>query len=983
MSLPAAPASVPDPETLPGWDPRFSRLLTVSSSADPEDVVRTFHVGDTGPALADLGVEPIGTIVAVHGNPTWSYLWRSLMSATLERARLGGDAWRVVAPDQLDMGFSERLEHRRMPRPETMGADGDDYRTLAQRIDDLDAVLQALQLPALAASGRHRLVTLGHDWGGVVSLGWAGRNPDLVSGVMTLNTAVHQPEGAPIPTPLQAALAGPMLANSTVTTDAFLSVTTSLASPALEPEVKRAFHAPYSGSKRRGGVGGFVADIPVDANHGSHAALSQVAESVTSLGQAGVPALILWGAEDPVFLDRYLDDLRARLPEARVHRYEQAGHLLIEDRELSEPILTWLNLLNTRLLGDPGSGLPTARDESPADATTQASVRIEVAEHLAPTGASSIDADVPRLWEHLADWGAPDSPHRDYTALVDMAGAASSRAIVRRTRRPAAVSWGELHETVSAMATGLWAAGMRPGDRVSMLVPPGRDLTAALYAILRIGAVAVVADQGLGVTGMTRAVRSARPRWIIGRTAGLTVARTQNWPGTRLSVAPMPAAERSLLGVEDALYSMVERHRAAAQNGPVTADGTPLPVPADHAEAAVLFTSGSTGPAKGVVYTHRRLGHLVRRVRRTLDVGPGASLVSGFAPFALLGPALGAASVTPDMEVTKPATLTATALAAAAEAGQSTVLFASPAALANVVATAGALTRGERAALERIRLVLSAGAPVHPSLMRAVLELLPNASVHSPYGMTEGLLLTDIDSDTVLALRRSGEAGVCVGTPVDSVDLRIAPLLEDGTPDEVLLDARSGHGVLGEIVVSAPHLKERYDALWFTDQQSKRDGLFSAPGQVWHRTNDVGHIDAEGRLWIEGRLQHVITTAQGPVAPGGPEARTDALGPVARSAVVGVGPAGTQAVVAVIEAARPATRPPRRPGHRKDGRPQAGLAPAGVAAAVRRAVEPLAVSAVLVADEIPTDIRHNSKIDRPRVAAWAEKVLAGGTVGEL
>ncbi|MCP6318796.1 AMP-binding protein, partial [Klebsiella pneumoniae] len=83
--------------------------------------------------------------------------------------------------------------------------------------------------------------------------------------------------------------------------------------------------------------------------------------------------------------------------------------------------------------------------------------------------------------------------------------------------------------------------------------------------------------------------------------------------------------------------------------------GTPLPVPADHAEAAVLFTSGSTGPAKGVVYTHRRLGHLVRRVRRTLDVGPGASLVSGFAPFALLGPALGAASVTPDMEVTKPA----------------------------------------------------------------------------------------------------------------------------------------------------------------------------------------------------------------------------------------------------------------------------------------------------------------------------------------
>ncbi|GEM_PF-15043 len=1015
MSIPAAAATIPPIDKMPGWDPQWSRLLTVQSPADPDGTVRTFHVGDTGPALAAMGVEVHGTVLAVHGNPTWSYLWRSLMRATVEQARAGGTAWRVIAPDQLDMGFSERLAHAESPRPETMGTPASDYRGLAARLDDLEAIADALELPGLAATG-HRLVTVGHDWGGVVSLGWAGRHRDLVSGVMTLNTAVHQPEGAPIPMPLQAALAGPLLANSTVATDAFVSVTTSLAQPQLSGEVRAAYHLPYGSAERRGGVGGFVADIPATAAHGSHAALQEVSAGVNALGDAAVPALILWGADDPVFLDRYLDDLRDRLPEARVHRYEEAGHLLVEDRDLTGPVLTWLDLLDTGMLSSPGSGLPVSRpaaephhqahpattslhledlashvsagaeDDSPAaghdDGAPPAAEDVASAAGRGSARASSSSSARRRLWDLLDEWGAPDSVNRDATALVDMTGAASAHAIVRRKRRPVAVSWGELQEMVSAVATGLWAAGVRPGDRVSMLVPPGRDLTAALYAVLRLGAVAVVADQGLGVKGMTRAMKSARPRWIIGQTAGLTLARAQSWPGTRFSVAPLGAAQRTALKVEDSLYAMVERHRRPDAVGPVDEQGAPLPVPEEHQEAAVLFTSGSTGPAKGVVYTHGRLGHLVRRIRRTLGIEPGASLLAGFAPFALLGPALGATSVSPDMDVTKPATLTARGLAEAAEAGQSTVLFASPAALRNVVATAGDLDEAGRAVLGRIRMVLSAGAPVPPVLMRQVTALVPNAEIHSPYGMTEGLLLTDIDADTVQELVHAKDAGVCVGSPIETVDVAVAPLLPDGSAEEVILDPETGWGVLGEVVVSAPHLKERYDALWYTDQQSKRDSLFGGGGRVWHRTNDVGHFDAEGRLWIEGRLQHVVSTPDGPVAPVGPEAAVDALGPVERCAVVGVGPAGTQAVVVCVQAARPSTRPQeRRPGHLRDGRPKPGLAPAELTTQVRAAVAPLPVSAVLVTETIPTDIRHNSKIDRARMARWAEGILAGGKVG--
>ena len=959
--IPSAPAVLPPADRLPGWDAAWSRLVEIRSAADPEGTVRTLHVADTGPVLASLGVEIAGTVVAVHGNPTWSYLWRSLMEATVRRARQGQPAWRVVAPDQLDMGFSERLAHPRLPRPDDLGAPGGTYRTLGARIDDLDALVQALGLTDLARTG-HPLITLGHDWGGVVSLGWAGRHRDVVSGVATLNTAVHQPPEAAIPAPLQAALAGPLLPGSTVTTDAFLAVTTSLGNPSLPDDVRAAYHLPYEGADRRGGIGGFVADIPVDEEHASHAALTAVSDGVSALGAAGTPALILWGAEDPVFLDRYLDDLRERLPQARVHRYEEAGHLLVDDRDLTLPILAWAQLLHTGLLEDPASGLP-GPDPRAALAGPEPGVAL--------------------LWDHLRDWGAPDSAYRDYTALVDMAGADTGRSILGGSRRPVAVSWGELQEMVSAIASGLWAAGMRPGDRVAMLVPPGRDLSAALYAVLRVGGVAVVADQGLGISGMTRAMKSARPRWVIGKTPGLTLARAQSWPGTRLSVAPLGAGQRALLGVEGSLYEMVDRHRDAEAGDARDAAGAVLPEPETSADAAILFTSGSTGPAKGVVYTHERLGRLVALVRDTLDVRPGSSLLAAFAPFALLGPALGAASVSPEMDVTKPATLTATALADAAITGQSTVLFASPAALENIVATAGKLNREQRRALGQVRLALSAGAPVHPNLLRQVGALLPNARVHTPYGMTEGLLLTDVDGETVQDLRRAADEGVCVGTAVPTVTLGIAPLLEDGTADDVVLDAQTGHGVLGEIVATAPHLKERYDALWYTDHQSKRDGLWFQDGRVWHRTADIGHFDAEGRLWIEGRLQHVLTLPEGPIGPGGPEKVVDALGPVKRSAVVGVGPRGTQAVVVVVEAAVPATRPARRAGHHRDGRPHQGLAPTSVASAVRSALEPLPVAAVLVADQIPTDIRHNSKIDRPRVARWAERVLAGGKVGSL
>lgn len=877
MTVTGRAATLP-PAGLPGLDPALSRLVDVPGAGADAGTTRCWHVLDTGPALAARGVEPVGTIVAVHGNPTWSYLWRSLVAQSLDRAD-AGPAWRVVAVDQLEMGFSERTDVR---------------RTLSQRIADLSALVEACGIPG-------RIVTIGHDWGGPVSLGWAVENRERLAAVIALNTAVHHPEDAPLPFALRVATARGVLAHGTTTTTAFLDTTLALAD--LDPAVRAAFRSPYATVARRGGIGGFVADIPATAEDESTPALRRMSSGLRELT---VPALLLRGPKDPVFGEGHLDDLAERLPHADVHRFEGAGHLIAEERPYAEAVLDWL----------------AEKVEPGRDATGPA-----------PTHPSTdADADTAaRLWDAL-DARRDD----DDTAVIDMSTA--------RDGEPLRVSWRQLAARVEEIAAGLDAFGVRRGDRVSLLVPPGPTLTAALYACLRIGAVVVVADRGLGIRGLSRAVRGAVPDIVIGETAGLAAARALGWPGRRISAAVLPAVTARALGVDASLADLARAGRGRALP----------PAPPAEAEAAVLFTSGSTGPAKGVVYTHAQLVALRDALAAHFDVTADTGLVTGFAPFALLGPALGTRSATPDMDVSAPRTLTAAAVAAAVRASDARIVFLSPAAVRNVVATADALGGEDRDALARVRTFLSTGAPVAVDLLRRAQALMPNAVAHTPYGMTECLLVADVTLPEIERAAETGDRGVCVGRPVGHGRVRISALDADGratgTPD-------TAAGVSGEVVISAPHLKRGYFRLYLTDREARRD-----VGERWHRTGDVGHLDADGRLWIEGRMPHVIATAAGPVTPVGIEQDVESVPGVGRAAVVGVGPRGAQVVVAVVETAPGARRP--------------GLASPDLTAAVRAATSQQ-LAAVLVVTTLPTDIRHNSKIDRTRVGEWAARVLAG------
>jgi len=765
-------------------------------------------------------------------------------------------------------------------------------RSLAQRIDDLGTLTDALGI-----TGPGSVVVVAHDWGGPISLGWALAHREQVRAIVLTNTAVHHPAGSAAPALIRLARSAALRQATCVTTPAFVRAATALSRPPLPGDVRDAFAGPYARADRRRGVGDFVADIPLEPDHPSRSTLDDIAAGVETLDD--VPVLLLWGTRDPVFGEAYLRDLIARMPHAAVHRYQQASHLLMEDAPAATGhVWRWVADLDRA----------TSVDREPKSVPER------------------------QIWAALSDRSDDPTP-----AGVELGGARST------------VSFSALDERIRNLAAGLAATGVRPGDRVALLVPPGADLTAVVYACWRIGAVIVVADAGLGRRAMGRALRGAAPDHVVGITRGLALAAVMRVPGRRTSVDPPSRAAHATLAVESGLDAIATLGR-----------DLPLPPePAANAECAVLFTSGATGPAKGVVYRHDQVRAQLRLLTSAYGITADDRLVAAFAPFALYGPALGIGAAVPDMDVTAPGTLTAAALGDAAAAIDATIVFASPAALTNIVATQDDLTVAQRSALGHVRLVMSAGAPVPVNLLREVQRLTPNAELHTPYGMTEVLPVADISLAEVEAAGPGN--GVCVGQPLPGVDVAISPLSADGTADHPLTDDA---GVTGEVCVRAAHVKDRYDRLWATERDSSRN-----PG--WHRTGDVGHLDNAGRLWVEGRLVHVVTTADGPVTPVGLEQWAQALDGVRAAAVVGVGPAGTQQVVVVVV---PSEVGRRLPFARRDA-----LAPPALSRAVR-GVADVRVAAVLTAAALPVDIRHASKVDRARVARWAGRVLAGGRV---
>ncbi|MEI8237813.1 MAG: alpha/beta fold hydrolase [Actinomycetota bacterium] len=818
-----------------GLDPTWSRVVDVPSH---DGGVHRWHLLDRP------GDDPAAPVVlCLHGNPTWSFLWSRVLAELDVRHR-------VIAPDQLSMGWSERVA----PRP---------YRDRVADVADL-----------IAALGIDRPVWIvAQDWGGAIAMGVAVHHPQLVAGLVLSNTGIAVPHHRRAPWLIRLAAAHGVHRLVTRTTPLFVRGTPLLPGHPLSRAQRRALAAPYRKREHRDGVAGFVSDVPFDDRHASAADIAAVA---AALGGLRVPVRLVWGARDPVFNDDFADDLVDRLPDVQLHRLAESGHLAVLDTAIA-PF-------------------------------------IEAAIAGSSTEVGAVDADTDEsepLWAPIVA-----SADRHTLAVSDAAADES-------------VTHAQFATRVASFAAALHARGVQRGHRIAVLVPPGVDLLAMVYACWRVGAVTVVADRGLGLRGLGAAVRSARVQHAVGPRQAMLAARSLRW-------APHAA-----------LHDLAEL--AAGEAKPIGELAMPAPSPGEP--AAVVFTSGATGPAKGVRYTHRQLCAQRDAIRAIYDIVPDDRFVAAFAPFAVFGPALGIVTGLADMDVTAPATLTAQALDDACRRVDATMVFASPAALANVVRTS--TSPAPFTSLSKVRLVLSAGAPVPVATLQAMAQRCPLASLHTPYGMTEVLPVADISLAERVAV---GEGrGVCVGVPVPGCEVHILPLDNLAAEDSVPV------GATGEVVVRAPWMSSGYDRLWRTEALARPVLHRAGSSHTWHRTGDVGHLDADGRVWIEGRVVHMVHTVDGPVTPVPLEVAVEALPGVQRAAVVGVGPNGVQQLVIVIETAAGGS----------------GAAPVSLADAVRAAVAPLAIAAVRTIDHLPVDIRHNAKIDRAALALSMERLLSG------
>lgn len=825
-----------------GIDPSWHRRVEVTTDA-----------GTVGWSILDTGPGPMGTIVCVHGNPTWGYLWRDLLRASTT-------GWRVVAVDQTGMGWSDRSGPR----------------TLSQRVAELVAFCES-EVPG-------PLVLAAHDWGGPVAMGAAGALE--VTAVVLTNTAVAKPDAVAVP-PL-IALARSAIDLTCARTPLFVRGTARM----TDVGHREALNAPYRSVARRAAVADFVADIPVAPGDRSFAALSRSAANFGALEARGVPVLLLWGGRDPVFHDRFLADLLSRAPHADVHRFVDAGHLVALDEPIGDIITEWLD---ARIGGGParavGSRLSEQGSRTASDDTAMPDAEIDTFSPI--TTALAERADDPSC-----AYQGPDG----------------------------ARSWSALDTAAGRIARRLISAGVQPGDRIAMLVPPGVALLEAVHGAWRAGAAVVIADSALGASGLRSAFRSASPAWMIGTPRTVLAARLLRLtPGARaFSMGRTP-------GAVDLSAPASAGRRADAADAPTRS--SPLPPPPPQALAAVVHTSGATGAAKPVRYTHAALAAQRDVVRRAFTPDPTHGFISSFAPFILLGPALGVPCVLPDGDVLAPAELDFDRFADACRSSDSDVAWLSPASARTIVRTANGRTVS-------LRLVMLAGAPI-PTELAEALQRITGAEVRAPYGMTEAMPVTDGVGATAHV-----PVGTDTGRPLPDAEILIVPFRSPAA-------GAVADGIWGEILVSCPWMRAGYDRRWAIEESS----TIHRGGRPFHRTGDVGMFDSSGHLIQLGRLQHVITTAGGPLPCAVVEQPlTEHLG--SEVAAVGVGPDGAQVIVIVL-----GDEGPLRPADH------------GRTAAVR-AASPHSIAAVLTG-ELPVDIRHQSKIRRDLLAETASKLLAG------
>ena len=512
------------------------------------------------------------------------------------------------------------------------------------------------------------------------------------------------------------------------------------------------------------------------------------------------------------------------------------------------------------------------------------------------------------------------------------------------------ISFGKLHTESSRLASGLSRLGIAKSDRVLILVPFGIDFILLTYALFKTGAVPVLIDPGLGRKNMLQCIEQAEPRGMIALSLAHAARIFFPKPFRTIEVS-VTVGRRWFWGGKT-----LRQVRQSA-----TADFEPA-YTYENDPAAILFTSGSTGPAKGVLYTHGMFTHQVEILKSCFRLAPGQTDLPTFPLFGLFNASLGITCVLPEMDCTRPSQVDPEKIIGPIQKYQITNSFGSPA----LWDTVSRYCLEKNIRLPSLKRILMAGAPVPGPLLKRFDRILDaRAEIFTPYGATEALPVTSIDREEILAEtwdKTEQGFGICVGRPVPGLRLKIIKITDDPIP---FWDARlePPRGEVGEVVVQGNWVTQKY----FNRDDADRLAKIVSGDTFWHRMGDLGWLDSQGRLWFCGRKSHRVTTKNQTLFTIPSEAIFNRHPKVKRSALVGLGQKPLQEPVIIVELEDKSLKLSARDRETLVKE----LLDSGSGYSHTKEIKH-----VLIHPEFPVDIRHNAKIFREKLAPWAEKEVS-------
>jgi acyl-CoA synthetase (AMP-forming)/AMP-acid ligase II len=533
---------------------------------------------------------------------------------------------------------------------------------------------------------------------------------------------------------------------------------------------------------------------------------------------------------------------------------------------------------------------------------------------------------------------AREKPH-DVAVIApfgtDIAG---RRAYVQQTYR-------QMDEDSSRLAYSLMNLGIGRGSRAVVMMKSSIDYFSLFFALFRIGAVPVHIDVGMDLENAGRCIAEAEPEVFFGDTETFTASVLLGWAKESVRLRVRVGKPHEISGVT------LDELRASVP------PGRPFePVKMRPEEPAmIVYTSGSTGVAKGAVAPHSYISGIIHGLRHSYGAVMNEGHMSPFPPFLMFNFGIGLKSVVPDMDAAQPAMVDPERIIRQVEDLGLEYMFATPAFMERLEQRATA----SGVVLTSLRRVLWAGSAVHPSALARFKRMTPNAEIVCVYSSTEATPIATIESREILATANHTEmgGGICLGRTVPGMEVRIIAI-SDGPIAGWGDDIEVPQGQIGEICVRgatvSPSYHNRPDATKLAKIPDQRDGSF------FHRMGDLGYFDDEGRLWFCGRKDHRVETRSETLFSAACEGAFDAHPRVRRSGLVGVHLSDGRIPVICVEP-EPDTDLQQLTTELLD------------MARTRTATQ--AIDTILFHSNFPVDTRHNSKIVREKLAVWASKRL--------